>query len=63
MWLDQKLIHICGRLGFPNYTLKLTGPCSYIYNFYDPKTIGYFAHLTVRYRVQSHFCCIVMNLS
>ena len=28
-------------------TLKLASPYSYIWNFYDTKTIGYFAHLTL----------------
>ena len=47
MWLDQKLIQICGRLGFWQYTLKFISPYSYISNFYDPKTIGYFTQLTL----------------
>ena len=51
MWLDQRLIQICGRLGFWQYTLKLVSSYSYICNFYDPKTIGYFAHLTLGLKV------------
>ena len=35
----SKVIQICETLGFWQYT-----PQSYICNFYDPKTIGYFAH-------------------
>ena len=46
MWLYQKLIQICERLGFWQYTLKFISAQSYICNFYDPKTIWYFAHLT-----------------
>ena len=30
MWLDQRLIQICGRLGFWQYTLKLASSYSYI---------------------------------
>ena len=45
MWLDKKLIQICGRLVFWQYTLKLTIPYSYTCNFYGRKAIGYFAHL------------------
>ena len=47
MWLYKKSIEICKRLGFWQYTLKFISPWSYICNFYNPKTIGYFAHLTL----------------
>ena len=47
MWLDQRLIQFYGRQGFWQDTLKLVSCYSYICNFYDPKTNGYFAHLTL----------------
>ena len=47
MWLDQRLIQLYGRLRFWQYTLKLVSCYSHKCNFYDPKTNGYFAHLTL----------------
>ena len=41
MWLDQRLIKICVKLRFWQYTLKLVSSYTYICNFYDTKTIGY----------------------
>ena len=45
MWLDQTLIQFYGRLRFWQNTLKLVSCYSYMCNFYDPMTNGYFAHL------------------
>ena len=59
MWLDKKINPYLWKVRLLAVTLKLTGPYSYISNFYDPKTIGYFAHVTV----MCHFCWILMNLS
>ena len=55
MWLDQRLTEVCGMLRFWQYTLKLLSCYSYICNFYDPKTNGYFAHLTLGVHLRSIF--------
>ena len=55
MWLDQRLIQFCGMLRFWQYTLKLVSCYSYICNFYDPRTNGYFAHLTLGVHLRSIF--------
>ena len=61
MQLDYKLIQVCERLGSWLYPLKFISPYSYISNFYDPKTIGYFAPLKSSVRFKGIFvnlsCC------